>query len=598
MFNDISNALFRSCEALVQTAQFLEKSQQTFNTVTNESIETNNRITSSIQSITSLKMELHARLIDIARWILDGHVASNNITADFFITTDGLYLLNPQPYLGEKLLAFLTGIALGMGVDSFRCQVIITASSTQEKIQRSGIFFDSSLLGEGGINTKEILDALPKKEQATLACVTPPEPEKKIENATTPPLSTQRQTSVPVEQKNLPTFNAELDEGKQFVGWLSDGLRKGIHPLNTTEAFLHTTKEGLLVVSPRAFKTFSEHNWEYVQKRFTKLKLHKPAPNNSNIWLYYVYGKRKRGIRGIVCGFIIPNPLDTLSIPYLPQPNKSLFFQREQSTITPKLTETQPDDTLWIRLAKTNDRTVKPANINNNITGEIVDLHQQPPMPTPLVDAPPPSQESPDQDDTSAVGNLQDIGIPHPLEEPDVDTNDTLSIGSDGTITPTVITAEPDATDAWLSGFIPWLRQQMLDGKCPEDVVTVKHGLLVGNRVFSAFCRAQGYPAYRWWDKVRRKVKLSFPTPMTTFASYSHSTSSKTIHGILFLAHSMTTIFTLPQEVFPQDSGYITPKEKAALVKKVKLSRQPAISTKQQKTTKNSKKSSKPFRYH
>ena len=118
------------------------------------------------------------------------------------------------------------------------------------------------------------------------------------------------------------TGNPDSDDtGERFLHWLSEGLRTGQHPVNTTEAFLHTVKEGVLLVSPRAFKLFAPDNWDYVQKRFTKLKLHKPAPNDSNIWLYHVRGEKKSGM---VRGFLISDPLETLGVAYLPTPNKSL----------------------------------------------------------------------------------------------------------------------------------------------------------------------------------------------------------------------------------------------------------------------------------
>ncbi|OQX05414.1 MAG: hypothetical protein BWK73_33650 [Thiothrix lacustris] len=130
--------------------------------------------------------------------------------------------------------------------------------------------------------------------------------------------------TVPATKVCLPeaTGNPDSDDtGERFLHWLSEGLRTGQHPVNTTEAFLHTVKEGVLLVSPRAFKLFAPDNWDYVQKRFTKLKLHKPAPNDSNIWLYHVRGEKKSGM---VRGFLISNPLETLGVAYLPTPNKSL----------------------------------------------------------------------------------------------------------------------------------------------------------------------------------------------------------------------------------------------------------------------------------
>ncbi|MDD5395329.1 MAG: DNA-binding domain-containing protein [Thiothrix sp.] len=177
----------------------------------------------------------------------------------------------------------------------------------------------------------------------------------------------------------------------------------------------------------------------------------------------------------------------------------------------------------------------------------------------------------------------------------DGDTNNTPS--GDGTTAPTVIPAEPDAPNAnntppaspddWMDGFAPWLRQQMLDGKYPPDVVTVKDGLLVGNRVFSAFCRAQGQPAGRWWDKARNKARS---LPGASAASFVHRTKSLFIHGVLFRTPGRT--FDLPQAALPQDSGYVTTKAKTLLVAEAILSRRPA--PKPAKATQKQKPSTKP----
>ena len=122
------------------------------------------------------------------------------------------------------------------------------------------------------------------------------------------------------------------DTGQRFQHWLSEGLRTGKHKLNTPDAFLHTVKEGVLVVSPRAFREFAPDNWEYVQKRFTKLGLHQQAPNDSNIWMYKVRGERKSGV---VRGFLLNNPLEKLGVAYLPIPNKALSLPDSNPKGTP-----------------------------------------------------------------------------------------------------------------------------------------------------------------------------------------------------------------------------------------------------------------------
>ncbi|MDD5395331.1 MAG: MobH family relaxase [Thiothrix sp.] len=111
------------------------------------------------------------------------------------------------------------------------------------------------------------------------------------------------------------------DTGQRFLHWLSEGLRSNRLPMNTVASLAHTVKEGLLLVSPRVFKEFGGDNWEYAQKRFAKLGLHKRTPDNSNIWLYHVRGEKKSGA---VRGFLLENPLEKLGLAYLPVPNKSV----------------------------------------------------------------------------------------------------------------------------------------------------------------------------------------------------------------------------------------------------------------------------------
>ncbi|MBU1722231.1 MAG: TraI domain-containing protein [Gammaproteobacteria bacterium] len=143
-----------------------------------------------------------------------------------------------------------------------------------------------------------------------------------------PPATIEQEPSSPdkgakrrVEAAGRPGGVSSDDPGQHFLHWLSEGLRSGKHKLNETGAFLHVVPEGLLLVSPRIFKEFAPDAWEHAQKRFTKLGLHRKAPNDSNIWLYQVRGQRKSGV---VRGFLLDEPLGKLGLAYLPSPNKSL----------------------------------------------------------------------------------------------------------------------------------------------------------------------------------------------------------------------------------------------------------------------------------
>lgn len=113
------------------------------------------------------------------------------------------------------------------------------------------------------------------------------------------------------------------DTGQRFLHWLSEGLRSNRLPLNTPASVAHVVREGLLLVSPRVFKEYDPDKWEYVQRRFVKLKLHKAAANGSNIWQYHVRGKERSGT---IRGMLMDGPLEKLGLSYLPAPNKSVML--------------------------------------------------------------------------------------------------------------------------------------------------------------------------------------------------------------------------------------------------------------------------------
>jgi hypothetical protein len=99
----------------------------------------------------------------------------------------------------------------------------------------------------------------------------------------------------------------EPDAGRRFLTWLRDGIQTGRLELNATNARLHRVEEGLLLVSPGIFKDYRDPNgadWAYVQKRFTKLKLHSKNPDGTNIYTYDVSGKKRKST---IKGYLIPD---------------------------------------------------------------------------------------------------------------------------------------------------------------------------------------------------------------------------------------------------------------------------------------------------
>ncbi len=484
-------------------------------------------------------------------------------------------------------------------------------------------------------------------------------------------------TDTPTVNVRLPeaTGNPNSDDtGARFLHWLSEGLRTGQHPVNTTEAFLHTTKEGVLLVSPRAFKLFSPDNWNCVQKRFTKLKLHKPAPNGSSFWMYHVRGEKKQGM---VRGLLISDPLETLGCYYLPAPNKALSLQNSQPNITTKPTATKVDDTLWIRLAETNGQTVdsNPAYADKqgffikygwrivgrfshqlsigkirmnepdscafllpdgklllkypDIFGSKKDkytiaafkqcgLHirntKTPKMlwscTIVLNDASITLDcvvvedavkklllQLPPNINTSNI-TAEIIGLNHQAMP---DTGQDTTPRMEGCTTPTVILAEPDASNTmpppppdWTDGFTHWLRQQMLDSKCPPDVASVGQGkLLVGSQAFVAYCRDKGGKVQQWAMVLRKFREGVGVTKMAKYCLSPNTTTNRQkscIWGVLI--ESPGAVLSLPQSAIPQQGAYIAESAHTRQVKKKSDSTKPAETKKtppRKKPTKSNK---------
>ncbi|MEC9364760.1 MAG: MobH family relaxase [Pseudomonadota bacterium] len=108
----------------------------------------------------------------------------------------------------------------------------------------------------------------------------------------------------------------------EVIRWICDGLRSGRLKLNSADARLHVTLEGLLLVSPGIFRDVAGvDGWLGAQKRLLKRKAHLKRPDGTNIWTYRVIGERKTGAR--LKGILIPDAQAQLGL-QLPPPNPHL----------------------------------------------------------------------------------------------------------------------------------------------------------------------------------------------------------------------------------------------------------------------------------
>lgn len=108
-----------------------------------------------------------------------------------------------------------------------------------------------------------------------------------------------------VETQASPTVT-ELS-GEHFMQWFTQGVQTHRIIMNDTRALVHSVNDTLYLVSPGIFRRYcQEHphlariakqenlsDWQWIQKRFEQLKLHRKQPNGHNIWTCEVTGPRK-----------------------------------------------------------------------------------------------------------------------------------------------------------------------------------------------------------------------------------------------------------------------------------------------------------------
>ena len=88
-------------------------------------------------------------------------------------------------------------------------------------------------------------------------------------------------------------LNSTKTEGEMFYSWLVKGIKNKTISLNTAKSFCHTVDLGVGIVSPAAFKAYSEDNWRAVQKSFQAMRVNLKHPKtDENVFDYRVNGKR------------------------------------------------------------------------------------------------------------------------------------------------------------------------------------------------------------------------------------------------------------------------------------------------------------------
>ncbi|OWJ93166.1 relaxase [Pseudomonas sp. A46] len=99
----------------------------------------------------------------------------------------------------------------------------------------------------------------------------------------------------------------EAPSGEHFMAWLQQRIQSRTLIINDAKALIHTVADTAFLVSPGVFQRYAQEHpqtavlatqdqladWQWVQKRFEKLQLHRRQDNGLNIWTCEVTGPRK-----------------------------------------------------------------------------------------------------------------------------------------------------------------------------------------------------------------------------------------------------------------------------------------------------------------
>jgi integrating conjugative element relaxase (TIGR03760 family) len=146
----------------------------------------------------------------------------------------------------------------------------------------------------------------PGSELLTLEMLVQPPPKKVGEPTTPTEESDSTQPQLPMPSPTVKDAQ-EPPTGEHFMAWLRHGIQSRKLIINDAKALVHTVANTVFLVSPGVFQRYAQEHlqtavlakqdqladWQWVQKRFEKLKLHRKQDNELNIWTCEVTGARK-----------------------------------------------------------------------------------------------------------------------------------------------------------------------------------------------------------------------------------------------------------------------------------------------------------------
>lgn len=106
---------------------------------------------------------------------------------------------------------------------------------------------------------------------------------------------------------SAPSATNEMPSGEHFGIWLRQCIERRTLVINDAKALVHTVADTAYLVSPGVFQRYAQEHpktaalarqekladWQWIQRRFEKLQLHRKQASGLNIWTCEVTGPRK-----------------------------------------------------------------------------------------------------------------------------------------------------------------------------------------------------------------------------------------------------------------------------------------------------------------
>ena len=137
-------------------------------------------------------------------------------------------------------------------------------------------------------------------------------PEQLATTSTTQPAPALQSIASPPPPRPLPPTDSggpsrKPPSGEHFMAWLRQSIRSRKLIINDARALVHTVGDTVFLVSPGVFQRYAQEHpqttalakqtqiadWQWVQKHFEKLQLHRKQASGLNIWTCEVEGPRK-----------------------------------------------------------------------------------------------------------------------------------------------------------------------------------------------------------------------------------------------------------------------------------------------------------------